>query len=169
MDAVNASNASVRMGLFSDEVNRVLGGGLVDGSVLLLAGEPGIGKSTIIVQIASHLALNAMKSVVYVSGEETAEQITSRVHRLSLSTRGVMLMSEIEVDTIIDELMQQSSLPCLLIIDSIQTMYTSSSSGSIGSVSQIRESAARLVQFAKATGVAVLLVGHVTKSGLLTL
>lgn len=169
LSEIDISVATSRISLQSSEVNRVLGGGIVPGSVILLAGEPGIGKSTLLLQLAVQLISSRDdQSVVYVSGEETSQQIASRCHRLKLDTRNIYLLNEVNVDSIIDQLLIPSSSmkpPALLIVDSIQTVYTSTCPNSIGSVTQIRESAAKLLQFAKATNTAVVLVGHVTKSG----
>lgn len=103
--------------------------------------------------------------MVYLSGEETVEQVASRAHRLQVEAKGIFLMNDVDIDAVLEKIMNMPILPSLVIVDSIQTIFTSSCSNSIGSVTQIRESAARLVQFAKSTGVAVLIVGHVTKSG----
>ena len=163
---------------YSGEVNRVLGGGLVRGSVILLAGEPGVGKSTLMLQLASSLVTWGGKNsapsatltpgqqvVVYVSGEENAEQIAARAKRLGLETVNIFLICDIDTDEIVDTILGMPTPPIMLIVDSIQTMRTHSISGSMGSITQTRECAARFVQLAKATGSAVLLSGHVTKTG----
>lgn len=168
MDSIDINLASARIKLFSSELDRVMGGGLVKGSVVLLAGEPGIGKSTILLQLAASIA--KQESVVYISGEENAEQVVSRATRLGLPSDNLYLLCETDTEIITENILSMDRLPELLIVDSIQTMYTSlagisTSTSSAGSVTQIRESTARFVQLAKATGIAVLLVGHVTKSG----
>lgn len=165
MDSIVIDKAKQMFPFFSEEVNRVLGGGLVKGSVILLAGEPGIGKSTLMLQLAASLVADQHGQVVYISGEENAEQIVSRAKRLGLNVRDLFLICDIDADEAIDNILAMSAAPAMVIVDSVQTMRTSSISGSLGSVTQTRESAARFVQLAKATGSAVLLAGHVTKSG----
>ena len=169
MESVELDKDVYRMQLFSDEMNRVLGGGLVRGSVILLAGDPGIGKSTLLLQLASSIASSDRESrtVVYMSGEENQEQIAARAQRLGLSPKSTFLICDVDADSAIDTVlaMPDGKPPALVIVDSIQTMRTGSSSSGMGSVSQIRESAARFVELAKTTGSAVLLIGHVTKSG----
>ncbi len=140
------------------ELDRVLGGGIVPGQVILLAGEPGIGKSTILLQLAENLG-----NVIYVSGEESAEQISLRAHRLNVKSNQIQIISETNIDSIIEEL--KTSKSSLFIIDSIQTMYTNDLSGMSGSVGQVRECASRLVQLAKKSQVPTILVGHATKQG----
>lgn len=170
MQSVNLDVTRQMFAFYSGEVNRVLGGGLVRGSVILLAGEPGVGKSTLMLQLASSLVRppaggEEQKVVVYVSGEENAEQIAARAKRLGLETANIFLLCDIDADAIIDTVLGMPEPPVMLIVDSIQTMRSNSVSGSMGSVTQTRESAARFVQLAKATGCAVLLSGHVTKTG----
>jgi len=104
-------------------------------------------------------------NVVYLSGEETVEQIASRAIRLRVSSKGIFLMNDVDIDSVLEKIVSMPILPSLLIVDSVQTIYTRSSTNSIGSITQIRESAAQLVQFAKSSRVATLIVGHVTKSG----
>lgn len=142
------------------ELDRVLGGGLVSGQVVLIAGEPGIGKSTLLIQAADKLAEKA--KVIYVSGEESANQIKIRADRLNIKSRNIDLVESTDIDAIIDTVPKDVSL---LVVDSIQTMQTGDLSGMAGSVGQVRECAYRLVRFAKETGVAVFIVGHVTKQG----
>lgn len=168
LDSINSTFEAARMNLkYSKEMNRVLGGGLSKGSVILLVGDPGIGKSTLIIQLASSLAQEESKNVIYVSGEETSDQIASRANRLSINTKGIYIVNDVDIDSIIDKVTSLSitEQPCLMIIDSIQTVYTSTCPNSVGSVSQIRESTAKIIQFAKITGISSLLIGHVTKSG----
>jgi len=152
------------------ELDRVLGGGLVPGSVVLLAGEPGIGKSTLLTQLAMKLGgktVGSVLTVLYVCGEESPEQIKLRIMRLKrtdLSERSVLSLSFLPT-TDVDEVISQAGNPSLMIVDSIQTMATEDLTGMAGSVGQIRECAYRLLNLAKETGVPVFLVGHVTKEG----
>lgn len=162
MDTVDTDSSVKRTKVFSEELDRVLGGGLVSGSLILIAGDPGIGKSTLLLQLASSVA-KELPGVVYLTGEETAEQITARANRLNLSKSNLYLLCETDVDSSIATILSMQSLPLLVIVDSIQTMR--STDGPVGSVSQIKESTAKYLDFAKSTGVTVLLVGHVTKSG----
>jgi DNA repair protein RadA/Sms len=145
------------------ELNRVLGGGLVPGSMVLLAGEPGIGKSTLVLEASAMLG-RQLAPVLYVSGEESAEQIKLRAERLGLSTDGVFLLSETNLDGVlraVDDLK-----PRALVVDSIQAVYLDEIGSTAGSVTQVRECAARLMRLAKGPGhLPVLLVGHVTKAG----
>lgn len=167
MSSIDIAKATNRIKLFSGEFNRVLGDGIVQGSVILLAGEPGIGKSTLLLQLASSLA-NEQKiygPVVYLSGEENIEQIASRANRLKLNENNIFLMSDSDVENVIDNILSMSTPPSLLIVDSIQTMRTETCVSGVGSVTQIRECTVQFVQLAKTFGCAVLLVGHVTKSG----
>ncbi|MDO4740326.1 MAG: DNA repair protein RadA [Eubacteriales bacterium] len=144
------------------ELDRVLGGGAVEGSMMLVGGEPGIGKSTLLTQASANMARDGWK-VLYVSGEESARQIKMRARRLQLDDSGFMVLSENDMNAIdaqIDEIK-----PDVLIADSVQTMYLPELSGAPGSVSQVRESAALLMRKAKADNICVFLVGHVTKEG----
>jgi len=151
------------------EFARVLGGGIVPGSIVLLGGDPGIGKSTLMLQVASEIANN--RSVLYVSGEESARQIKMRAQRLSepgkenISAQNLYVVTETNLDAIFSHVEQVK--PALLIIDSIQTVYIDDLSSSSGSVSQVRECASRLRELAKSTGIAVFLIGHVTKTGMI--
>lgn len=144
------------------ELDRVLGGGLVQGSVILIGGDPGIGKSTLLLQTLA--AIQQLKSL-YVSGEESVEQITLRARRLHLDESGFRLLAETGVESILDTARQEK--PQLMVIDSIQTLFTERIQSAPGSVAQVRECAAQLVRFAKQTNTAVFLVGHVTKEGAL--
>jgi DNA repair protein RadA/Sms len=144
------------------EFDFVLGGGIVPGSVVLIGGEPGIGKSTILLQVASRLE-GAGRSTLYVSGEESAHQVKLRADRLEGPAGSVTLLAETELDSIL--LRAAESAPDVLLVDSIQTVYTPELEGAPGNVGQVRECAARLQRFAKQTGTAVFLVGHVTKGG----
>ena len=145
------------------ELDRVLGGGLVTGSVVLIGGDPGIGKSTLLVQALALLAEH--KPALYVSGEESAEQISLRAQRLGLPCERLRLLTETCVERILALLAKER--PGVLVMDSIQTFYTEALQSAPGSVAQVRESAARLVRFAKQTGTSLFLVGHVTKEGAL--
>jgi len=147
------------------ELDRVLGGGIVPGSVVLIGGDPGIGKSTLLLQSLGKITNQPDVTPLYVSGEESASQIALRAKRLKLDAGGLRLLTETDVDRIIDVATQQRSR--LLVVDSIQTMYCAESQSAPGSVSQVREAAARLVRFAKSSNTAVYLVGHVTKDGAL--
>ena len=144
------------------ELDFVLGGGIVPGSVVLVGGEPGIGKSTILLQVAARLESSKLRTL-YVSGEESAHQVKLRAERLGGDAAEVTLLAETELDAI---LLRAAELgPEVLLIDSIQTVYTPELEGAPGNVGQVRECAARLQRFAKQTGTAVFLVGHVTKGG----
>jgi DNA repair protein RadA/Sms len=145
------------------ELDRVLGGGLVSGSVVLIGGDPGIGKSTLLLQALALLA--AHQAALYVSGEESAEQIGLRAQRLGLPTERLNLLTETSVERILK--LVATAAPRVVVMDSIQTFYTESLQSAPGSVAQVRESAAQLVRFAKQTGTALFLVGHVTKEGTL--
>lgn len=146
----------------NQEFSRVLGGGLVPGSVVLVGGDPGIGKSTLLLQIAAELA-NDIGRVLYVSGEESEHQIKMRGERLNIRADDLFLVTETSLETILEHVKEVQ--PTLVIVDSIQTTYTEDKAHSAGSVSQVRECAARLQMLAKSTGIAVVLVGHVTKEG----
>jgi len=156
-------DCEVRMDSGLSELNRVLGGGLVDGSVVLIGGDPGIGKSTLLLQTLANLSLK--EKVLYVTGEESLQQVAMRAKRLQLPLAGLRLLAETEVETIIAHALKDK--PRIIVIDSVQTIYTESLSSAPGGVSQVREAAARLVSFAKSTQTAVFLVGHVTKDGAL--
>ena len=145
------------------ELDRVSGGGFVAGSVVLLGGEPGIGKSTLLIQACAALALRGER-VVYISGEEAMDQVRLRAGRLGLSGAPVGLAAETGVEDIVATL-GQGRCPALVIIDSIQTMWTDTVEASPGTVTQVRGSAQALIRFAKTTGAVVVLVGHVTKDG----
>ena len=145
------------------EFDRALGGGFVAGSATLIGGDPGIGKSTLLLQAAGRLA-KAGKSVVYISGEEAAAQVRLRARRLGLGTAPVQLAAATSVRDILTTL-GDSPPPALVVIDSIQTMHSDQIEGAPGTVSQVRASAQELIRFAKETGAAVVLVGHVTKDG----
>lgn len=145
------------------ELDRVLGGGLVEGSAVLIGGDPGIGKSTLLLQGMSHLA--ARRPTLYVTGEESIQQVSLRAQRLGCGDSAMELMAETCVETILATASQRR--PEVLVIDSIQTVFTETLQSAPGAVGQVRESAAQLVRFAKQTGTALFLVGHVTKEGAL--
>ena len=145
------------------EFDRALGGGLVAGGVVLIGGDPGIGKSTLLLQALSHLSSDY--KVLYVSGEESGEQVALRARRLGLETRGLQLMAEINLERIVSTL--QAEMPQVAVIDSIQTLWSDQLSSAPGSVAQVRECAAQLTRLAKQSGITVILVGHVTKEGAL--
>ena len=144
------------------ELDLVLGGGLVVGSVVLIGGDPGIGKSTILLQVASFLSQQGTP-VVYITGEESLGQVSLRAQRIGLQTDQLQAMAETQIEKILQTLAVNK--PQVLIIDSIQTMVTESASGAPGGVAQVREAAAALTQYAKQNQVSIFLVGHVTKSG----
>ena len=149
-----------------EEFDRVLGGGLVDGGVVLIGGDPGIGKSTLLLQALSRVA--ATEAVLYVSGEESAPQVALRAQRLSIEAAGLprlKVLAEIELETIVAAI--EAEKPRVVVVDSIQTLFTPTLSSAPGSVSQVRECAASLTRLAKRSGVTVILVGHVTKEGAL--
>ena len=150
-----------RIGTGINEFDRVLGGGIVAGSVVLLSGEPGIGKSTLLLQICESLANNG--NVLYITGEESAAQIKMRCRRLGVEHDDIYILSENNIDNIIGEINAVS--PEVVIIDSIQTMYDENYPSSQGSVTQVRQCALRLIGKAKEDGVSMLLVGHVNKEG----
>jgi len=145
-----------------EEFDRVLGGGLVQGTLVLVGGDPGIGKSTLMLQALYGLA-NQGQKVLYVSGEESNQQIRLRSQRLKTVSPELMVVAEVEIDAILA--MIQSVQPRAVVIDSIQTMYNAELTSAPGSVSQVRESTVRLMMMAKKTGIPIFLVGHVTKEG----
>ncbi len=150
------------------ELDNVLGGGFVKGQVVLLAGEPGIGKSTILLQISEKLAKTSRNAyILYISAEESVHQLKLRATRLGIYSNRINLLEESDVDSIISYLenLSTKSLPQLIIIDSIQTVSTRDLSGIAGSVGQVRESAQRLVRLAKSNSIPLIMVGHVTKEG----
>ena len=149
-----------RIDLHNAEVNRVLGGGLVPGSLILLGGEPGIGKSTLSLQLALS---NPSIRTLYVSGEESAEQIKMRAERIGVGNDECYIYSETLLENILLQMNEQK--PDLVVIDSIQTIYTDVIDSSAGSVSQIRECAATLLKYAKTSGTSIFIIGHITKDG----
>ena len=145
------------------EFDRVLGGGLVEGGVVLIGGDPGIGKSTLLLQVLCHLGKSAQ--AIYVSGEESPQQIAMRAKRLGLDASEVELLAEINLEKILATL--QTHKPNIAVIDSIQTVYSDALQSAPGSVAQVRECSAQLTRLAKQLGITVILVGHVTKEGTL--
>ncbi|SPT68211.1 DNA repair protein RadA [Anaerobiospirillum thomasii] len=143
------------------EFDRALGGGIVPGSVVLIGGNPGAGKSTLLLQMICRLSLS--QRVLYVTGEESLEQVAIRAKRLNLETHNVRIAAETSIDTICQ--FAATEKPAVLIVDSIQVMHVQGVESAPGSVSQVREGAAALTQFAKRTGIAVFMIGHVTKDG----
>ncbi len=162
----------VRVTTGSDELNRVLGGGMVSGSVVLVAGEPGVGKSTLLTQLAIHVG-SKTSSVLYVCGEESVEQIKLRVERLTRGKKeeaalkneaeNLYFLPELNVDQIVME--AEALKPTFMVVDSIQTLSTGDLTGMAGSVGQVRESALRLIELAKRENITTFIVGHVTKEG----
>jgi len=158
-DVRHSEDARVSTGI--GEFDRVLGGGLVEGAVVLVGGDPGIGKSTLLLQAIARMA-GALPGL-YVTGEESLAQVAGRAQRLGLPIDGVHALAETGVERILEH--AATMRPKLIVADSVQTLWTESLTAAPGSVSQVRESAARLVRYAKETGTAVFLVGHVTKEG----
>ena len=156
---VNLSHAE-RTSTGISEFDRVLGGGIVRGSVVLIGGAPGAGKSTLLLQVIAHIAGQGIP-VLYVSGEESLQQIAERAHRLKLPAEKIMMLAETSVQHICDVL--DEIKPQILVIDSIQVVYTQTTDSAPGSVSQVRESASYLTQYAKKNNVSIFMVGHVTK------
>ncbi|MGM0786550.1 MAG: ATPase domain-containing protein, partial [Thermodesulfobacteriota bacterium] len=144
------------------EFDRVLGGGIIAGSLVLIGGDPGIGKSTLLLQVLQQLAADG-RNVLYVSGEESARQLKMRSRRLADSAPGMYALCETDIDAIIP--MVRERMPDALVIDSIQTMFSRDAGSAPGSVSQVREATMKLMVMAKQTGIAVFLIGHVTKEG----
>ena len=153
--------AATRVASGTQELDRVLGGGIVPGSVILLGGDPGIGKSTLLLQVAAAVAHS--RAVLYASGEESVSQVSLRAQRLSLGAAGVAVVAETDLAAILALASERRAE--LLVIDSIQTVQSSTAGAPAGAVSQLRECTAELVRFAKASGTAVIIVGHVTKEG----
>ena len=155
------THASSRIPTGIEEFDRVLGGGLVRGGVILLGGDPGIGKSTLLLQACA--ALGASHRTLYVTGEESAEQIALRAQRLALVNAPIELLAEVQLEAIVAAI--NATSPEIVVIDSVQTVYTEALASAPGSVAQVRECAAQLTRLAKQRGVIVLFVGHVTKEG----
>ena len=161
IDLADVSTAEFdRLQLASGEVNRVLGGGIVRGSLVLVGGDPGVGKSTLLLQIADEVA-RKHGPTVYVSGEESPHQIKLRADRLGVSGRGLRVLAETDLDAVLASMRDVT----LVIVDSIQTMFVRDAQSGPGSVAQVRECTLRLLQWSKTSGVPVLIAGHVTKDG----
>ena len=158
---LDGASSAQRRSTGSNELDRVVGGGLVPGSVVLLGGDPGIGKSTLLLQVGARVCSDA--SVLYATGEESASQVAARAGRLGLDVANLQLMSEPSLDVILEA--ARESKAALLIVDSIQTVYLPEVAASAGGVSQLRECAAALVRYAKSTATTVLIIGHVTREG----
>jgi DNA repair protein RadA/Sms len=152
-----------RFGTGIEEFDRVLGGGLVAGGVVLIGGDPGIGKSTLLLQALANLS--RLKKVLYVSGEESGAQISLRARRLAVDAKDLLLQAEIQLEKILATLAEHK--PQVAVIDSIQTMYSDALTSAPGSVAQVRECAAQLTRVAKQSGITIIMVGHVTKEGAL--
>ena len=156
------SDERERMKSGIEEVDRVLGGGIVRGSAVLVGGDPGIGKSTLLLQVTQHLAAKGLK-VLYVSGEESARQIKMRGERIGATSGNILILVEVDLENIIKYI--RETKPAAVVVDSIQTVYSSLLSSAPGSVGQVREASERLIIFAKKSGIPVFLIGHVTKDG----
>ena len=152
----------IRLGTGLDELDRVLGGGIVKGSLVLVGGDPGIGKSTLLLQLADNVAKRGQK-ILYISGEESARQIKTRAQRMDAGSENIYLLSENNMDHILINI--HNINPDLLVIDSIQTVYNPNIMSAPGSVSQVRDATGNLLRIAKGDGVTVFIVGHVTKAG----
>jgi DNA repair protein RadA/Sms len=159
--SINAED-SPRLPTGIEELDRVLGGGLVPGGVVLLGGDPGIGKSTLLLQALAELSAKGV-DVLYSSGEESAAQIALRAKRIVLDSPSLEVLAEIQLEKLL--LSVEAAQPQVLVVDSIQTLYSEAFSSAPGSVAQVRECAAQLTRLAKSSGICVLLVGHVTKDG----
>ncbi len=160
LDSVPAEDV-VRISSGLDEMDRVLGGGIVPGSVILIGGDPGIGKSTLLLQVLA--AVEGRANTLYVTGEESLNQVALRARRLGLPRLDLPVMAETRMEAVLATL--QKTRPGLVVLDSVQTLYTDALDSAPGSVSQLRECAAQVVRYAKSAGCAVVLVGHVTKEG----
>ncbi len=158
-DVIGKHESRVNTGIA--ELNRVLGGGLVNGSLVLLGGEPGIGKSTLILELCDKITGNG--KVLYVSGEESAEQIKIRADRLNIKNNNIFFLGETDIDVIEQVILEMK--PKLVIIDSIQTMYSDEITSAAGSVSQVREITARIMRVCKGHQISTIIIGHVTKDG----
>ncbi len=146
----------------TDELDRVLGGGLVSGSVVLISGEPGIGKSTLLMQICGTIA-DEGKKILYVSGEESPSQLKMRANRLGINSENLYIQTETNLDRIVEEISRLA--PDIVIADSVQTIYSENSTSMPGSVNQVKEASTRLIGIAKNQGISIFLVGHVNKDG----
>ncbi len=161
IDSIEADETE-RLKIGIDEVDRVLGGGIVAGSAILVGGDPGIGKSTLLLQVMHNLAEKDLK-VLYITGEESAKQIGLRGKRIGASSKNLMVLVEIALENILRQIKEIK--PHVVVVDSIQTVYSSTLSSAPGSVSQVREASGQLILLSKKTGIPVFLIGHVTKEG----
>src|SRR4028119_1815947 len=159
LNEVRTEHEGGRIGTGVGELNRVLGGGIVPGSLVLVGGEPGVGKSTLLLQVMGHLG----EGCLMVSGEESPRQVALSAKRLGVQGAGFSVLSETDVDVIEATILEER--PGVVVVDSIQTLYSPELSGAPGGVGQVRECAARLMRLAKSEGIAMILVGHVTKDG----
>ncbi|MCP5303655.1 MAG: DNA repair protein RadA [Pseudomonadales bacterium] len=159
-----SSDHHQRWQLPNEEFSRVLGGGMVPGSIVLVGGDPGIGKSTLLLQIAAEFA-NHVGRVLYISGEESERQLKMRADRMGLQANELFIVNENALESMLEHV--RTYQPYLIIVDSIQTTFSGNKASSVGSVSQVRECATQLQALAKMTGIAVVLVGHVTKEGVI--
>jgi DNA repair protein RadA/Sms len=160
---LHTAEETARLGSGAAELDRVLGGGIVPGSVILLGGDPGIGKSTLLLQVAAHIA--ASRPVIYASGEESVAQVGLRAERLAVSAAALGVAAETDLPSILAVASERRA--AVLVIDSIQTVQSGAAGAGAGAVSQLRECTAELVRYAKSTGTAVIIVGHLTKEGTL--
>ena len=158
-EVIGAEAARVKTGI--GELDRVLGGGLVKGSLVLVGGEPGIGKSTLILQLCNSMSGDG--KVLYVSGEESAEQIKIRADRLGINNSDILFLGETDIDVIENNILDIN--PKLVIIDSIQTMYSEDITSAAGTVSQVREITSRIMRVCKSNEITTIIIGHVTKDG----
>ena len=154
---------AIRTSTGYEELDRVLGGGIVKGSLVLIGGEPGIGKSTLILQLCDKIAKGEDEKVLYVSGEESAEQVKLRADRLQIHNDHILFLGETDIDAIEAEIIEIK--PKLVVIDSIQTMYSNEISSAPGTVSQVREITARIMKCCKQNQITTIIIGHVTKDG----
>lgn len=157
-----SSSSAKRIPLKMDEANRVLGGGILEGSITLLTGEPGIGKSTLTIQICDQVA-NRGKKVLYVSGEESQNQIAGRADRLGIDTDRLFFLAETNTETILESIKKEK--PHFVVIDSVQVLFSHDIQSTAGSITQVRHAAELFMEFAKTTNTPVVLIGHVTKDG----
>ena len=161
IDSIPVEN-EYRLSTGVNELDRVLGGGLVPGTLVLIGGDPGIGKSTLMLQALDGIACTGKKSL-YISGEESVRQLRIRSERLTTVSNNMLVVSEIDVEAILN--MMEAEKPAAVVVDSIQTLFNAELTSAPGSVSQVRESAVQLMLSAKKTGIPIFLVGHVTKDG----
>ena len=158
-DVIGKDSSRISSGIL--ELDRVLGGGLVKGSLVLVGGEPGIGKSTLILQVCNKM--HGEGKVLYISGEESAEQIKIRADRLNINNDNILFLGETDIDIIEEQILLVN--PKLVIIDSIQTMYSDEITSAAGTVSQVREITARIMKMCKSNEITTIIIGHVTKEG----